>query len=506
MNLNEVGVNHGNVVQAHQVGTIHVAAPPLTALNGLREATTSFTGREPELAELATTSGMTVVSGLAGVGKTELVLRHAEHGSFPGGKLFVDLHDYDDDRRVTPAQALEEFLFALGVREIPQTEAARATLFRSLTSSREPMLVVIDNAKSVEHVRPLLPNQHRTIVTSRHKLVGLDDAHHLELGVLPQDEAAAVVGDADLAELCGRLPLALRITAALRRTDPDHDWVTELREVQLDLLDDGDARSVRAAFELSYRALTEVQRRFFRLAVLHPSHQVTVEGAAQLAECTEAKARKLLRELRTAHLLEPGDRYHDLVRQFAADCVREHEQQDTRDQAMRRLINHFTGRAVQMDAALRTPKQAEALHWFDRHRPTLVAMVLPALLVRQFREGGRLGWALHDYLTVRGHLDDLKLTDQLAVDSAINLDDTRTVAVARARLGHTLLRAGEDERALRNLYDAWQLIRWSHDLPLIRHTLEDLVVAFERAGRVEDARQAAADLERIMREFTADPR
>lgn len=324
--------------------------------------------------------------------------------------------------------------------------------------------------------------------------------------MLPADEAAAIVGDADLAELCGRLPLALRIMAALRRTDPDHDWVAELREVKLDLLDDGDARSVRAAFELSYRALTEGQRRFFRLAVLHPSHEVTVEGAARLAGCTEAKARKLLRELRTAHLIEPGDRYHDLVRQFAADCVREHEQQETRDQAMRRLINHFADRAEQMDAALRTPKQAAALHWFDQHRPTLVAMVMPAQLVRQFREGGRLGWALHDYLAALGHLDDLKLTDQLAVDSAINLGDTWAVAVARARLGHTLLRAGEDERALRNLHDAWQMIRWSRDLPLVRQTLEGLIAAFERAGRAEDAQKAAADLEQITRELPPDPR
>jgi hypothetical protein len=306
---NEVQDNRGNVVQAHHVGSIHLTSPtpPLTALNGLREATRSFTGRESELADLSAATGLTVVSGLAGVGKTELVLRYAESGHFPGGRLFVDLQAYDDDRRVTSAQAMEDFLFALGVQKIPESEAARAALFHTLTAAREPMLVVIDNARSAQDVRPLLPNKHRTIVTSRHKLVGLDDAHHLTLGMLPAEEATVLVGDAELAELCGRLPLALRIMAALRCADPDHDWVTELREAKLDLLDDGDERSVRAAFELSYRALTEEQRRFFRLAALHPSHEVTVEGAAQLAECTEAQARKLLRELRTAHLIDPGD-------------------------------------------------------------------------------------------------------------------------------------------------------------------------------------------------------
>lgn len=392
---NEVGQNHGNVVQARHVGSVHLSSPsPLpTALDGLRSASRSFVGREQELAELDA-PGLTVVSGLAGVGKTELVLRYAE--TFAGGKLFVDLQDYDDERRVTPAHALEEFLTALGVRDVPRTEDARAALFRTLVAERDPMLIVIDNARSAQHVRPLLPNRHRTIVTSRHRLVGLDDAHHLELGLLSPDEATALVGDGELAELCGRLPLALRIMAALRRTDPGHDWVEELREAQLDLLDDGE-RSVRAAFDLSYRALTEQQRRVFRRAALHPSHEVTVEGTAALAECTEAKARRTLRELRTAHLLEPGDRFHDLLRQFAADCVREDESAEDREDAMDRLIAHFTARAEEMNERLRTPRQYEAMHWFVQHEDTLIGLIVQITLLRHFDDVQRLALAIKDY-------------------------------------------------------------------------------------------------------------
>ncbi|MEV6236876.1 ATP-binding protein [Lentzea sp. NPDC051838] len=436
MNRNEVGENHGNVVQAHHVGSVHLTspAPVPTALNGVRAASGSFVGRDPELASLDTT-GLTVVCGLAGVGKTELVLRYA--ANFPGDKLFVDLQDYDDQRRVAPAQALEEFLIALGVREIPPTEAARAALFRSVTAEREPMLVVIDNARSAAHVRPLLPNKHRTIVTSRHRLTGLDDADHLELGVLPADEATSLVGDAEVAELCGRLPLALRIMAALRKSDPDHDWASELRDVDLDLLDDGDDRSVRAAFELSYRALTEEQRRCFRFAAMIPGLVVTSETAAVLAGGTEARARKLLRDLRTAHLLEPGDRLHDLVRVYAAERVSEEEDQETREQAVSRFFHHLADRAEQMSAALRTPKQAEALHWFDRHRPMFLLTALSAILMRHIREGGRLAWAVHDYLELRGLLHDLKMADQLALDAARNLGDPWMTARAQARLRDT---------------------------------------------------------------------
>ncbi|MDX8147060.1 ATP-binding protein [Lentzea sp. BCCO 10_0061] len=502
---NEVGQNHGNVVQANTVGTVNVSSPepPLPALDGLRHASRSFVGRERELAELDV-AGLTVVSGLAGVGKTELVLRYAE--KFPGGKLFVDLQDYDDERRVAPAQALEEFLTSLGVREIPRTEVARAALFRTLVADRDPMLIVIDNARSAHHVRPLLPNRHRTIVTSRHRLVGLDDAHHLELGLLSEQEATALVGDAELAELCGRLPLALRIMAALRHTDPGHDWVAELREVELDLLDDGDERSVRAAFALSYRALTEEQRRVFRLSALHPSHEVTTEGAAQLAGCAEAKARKVLRELRTAHLLEPGDRFHDLVRQFAADCVSQDEEKATRERAVTRFFTHFAERATRMNEALRTPKRAEALHWFDRHRPTLVASVLSAMLLRHLPRGGAIAEALHDYLFQRGHLDDLLLTDQLAVDAALNLGQSGSAAILKVRLGHSCLLAGDDERALRNLYDAWAVVRFSNDVPLMYYALGGLVPAFIRNGRHEDARKAALELDVLARMLTADPR
>ncbi|MEU0878438.1 hypothetical protein ABZ345_07580 [Lentzea sp. NPDC005914] len=498
---NEVGENHGNVVQAHHVGAIHLTSPEPapTALDGLRAAGESFTGRDEELAELSGTTGLSVVSGLAGVGKTELVLRHAESGDFPGGKLFVDLQDYDDERRVSPAQALEEFLSALGVRDVPPTETARAALFRTITASREPMLVVIDNVRSARTVRPLLPKGQRTIVTSRHLLTGLDDAHHLELGLLPAAEAAEIVGDAELAELCGRLPLALRIMAALRRSDPGHDWAAELREVQLDLLDDGDERSVRAAFELSYRALTEEQRRLFRLAVLIPGSVVTAEAASVVTGCTEARARRLVRDLRAAHLFEPGDRFHDLVREFAGECVRGHEEKEIRDQAFSRLFHHFADRAEQMDAALDTPKQSEALHWFDRHRPMFVILALSALMMRHLEEGGRLAWAVHRYLEARGHWDDLTLTDTLAVDAARNLRDSWLTAIAQVRLGHTLLLTGEDEQALVKLHDAWKVVHDCNEPTVIRHALEGLITAYERNERLEDARLARADFDRIFR-------
>ena len=98
------------------------------------------------------------------------------------------------------------------------------------------------------------------------------------------------------------------------------------------------------------------------------------------------------------------------------------------------------------------------------------------------------------------------MTDQLAVDAAINLDNAWAVAVLRVRLGHSCLRAADDERALGNLYEAWKIVRFSNDPPLMHDALEGLVLAFERNGRHEDARLAAVDRDALARMLTAEPR
>ena len=231
------------------------AATAPRALAQLPALVTGFTGRDTELAQIAglldpaTGAGAVVVSavaGLAGVGKTALAI-HAGHaaqaaGWFPGGVLFIDLHGYDQTP-VQPGQALDAMLRALGVpgERIPEGAEQRAGLYRSLLAEvSDPVLVIADNASAEAQVRLLLPGRgpHRVLVTSRHTLAGLG-ARLLDVTVL--DLAAAVTlldrvlhtarpGDdrisrddaaaGRLAVVCGGLPLALQITAALLAADP----------------------------------------------------------------------------------------------------------------------------------------------------------------------------------------------------------------------------------------------------------------------------------------------
>ncbi|MFD7736296.1 BTAD domain-containing putative transcriptional regulator [Kitasatospora phosalacinea] len=301
-----------------------------------------------------------VVVGPAGIGKTAFAVRWAHCatavGAFPDGQLFVDLHGYDANERETAPRVLERFLLALGVpgHRIPEDPVLREDLYRSTVAGRR-LLVVLDNAQDYEQVRPLLPGtaESFTLVTSRGRLGRLvvqTGAVPLRLGVLPPAEAVAVLAElagpelvraapgaaAELADLCGGLPLALRISAVRLIEEPElpiGELAGELAPEQdrlagLGLF--GDDLTVSGALSHSYRRLAPEQARLFRLVSLHPGAAVPAGAAAALLEppdaplsaWTPAPARRLLRTLEDVHLLErsaadPG-RYgmHDLVRLY----------------------------------------------------------------------------------------------------------------------------------------------------------------------------------------------
>jgi len=230
---------------------------------------------------------------------------------------------------VRPAEALRGFLHALGVlpERIPTTVDAQAGLYRSLAADRR-LLVVLDNARDAEHVRSLLPASPAclVVITSRNQLTDLtvrEGARPITLDVLSVWEARALLarhlGDdritadpdavTELIEQCARLPLALAIVAARAGTHPGFALrvlVKELADAHTRLagLDTGEATtSVRAVFSWSYRHLSVVAARMFRLFGLHPGPDIELLAAARLAGLDPAQAREALGELTRAHLL-----------------------------------------------------------------------------------------------------------------------------------------------------------------------------------------------------------
>lgn len=468
--------------------TAHPPAPSVP--RQLPASVSGFTGRGAELAALtrildqasAGRPGAVVISaigGTAGVGKTALALcwAHQVAARFDDGQLYVNLRGFDlSGVPMTAAEAVRGFLDALGVPpdRIPAQPEARAALYRSLLADRR-MLIVLDNARDEQQIRPLLPASPASlvIVTSRNQLGGLaavDRARLLTLDVLSQDEAVhmltarigasraaaepAAVGQ--VAGLCGRLPLALAIAAARAEARPGFPLTALAAELRdrarlLDALDAGDpAASVRAVFSWSYRQLSAEAARMFRLLGLHPGPDISAPAAASLAAADEPGARRLLAELTRAHLLAehvPG-RYglHDLLRVYAADQARTTDSQPERAAAIGRLLDHYLHTARDAACAvlpsfgpipLAAPSpgtapehftgQEQALAWFEAEYHVLLAAMPLGVDSGLQEHAWQIPMVVHPMLAVHGYDSEWIALKRMHMAAAVR-DDAALVA------------------------------------------------------------------------------
>lgn len=289
-----------------------------------------------------------VIAGAAGSGKTALAVRWAyrAQSKFPDGQLFINLRGFDPGDTVSTADALGRFLRALQPPEtpVPADFDEALALYRSLTSDKR-LLVVLDNAADENQVQPLLPagSGNFAIVTSRNRLTGLtdtDSAATLSLAALSTAEAidvlAEVVGsdrlDADpestrnIVHRCDRLPLALRIAAALLANDPAMTPTQLADELdsssRLELLSiDGDPHAtIAVALDHSFVALHPDARRLLCLLGLIPGDDFSRELAVTIHNPSSTE--RPLDHLESMHLVEQHQpdrfRLHDLVRGFVA--------------------------------------------------------------------------------------------------------------------------------------------------------------------------------------------
>ncbi|MBL7253325.1 AfsR/SARP family transcriptional regulator [Paractinoplanes lichenicola] len=332
------------------------ACPPAE----LPPAVACFTGRTTELKRLdelvssAERPALPVVAvvGPPGVGKTALVVQWAHDAApgFPDGALFIDLHGFHRERPMPAAEAVGHLLISLGVeaRAVPAHYEDAVKLYRSMVSGRR-ILIVLDNARSTEQVRDLLPGSPSAtaVVTSRNRLTGLVAGHGarlLTVPPLPPAEAVHLLGRflddtrvaqepaaaAGLVEACDRLPLAVCIAAANLAEDGRRDIATHLSDLRLDrfaaLEVDGERDlRVAATFDLSYESLDEAEQRTFRTLGVLPCHDFTPESvAAATGEPVDVAGRRL-RRLARAHLVEArgAGRFapHDLLREYARGCA-----------------------------------------------------------------------------------------------------------------------------------------------------------------------------------------
>ncbi|WP_431042029.1 ATP-binding protein [Streptomyces sp. P1-3] len=429
-----------------------------------------------------------VIAGTAGVGKTSLALRwaHRMEAHFPDGQLYVNLRGYDPGAPVTPREALHRFLAALGVpaRAIPTDSEAAAALYRSALAGRR-MLIVLDNAATVGQVRPLLPGTAGclVVVTSRSRLSGLsvrDGARRLTLDTLSETEAVALLRavtadyrDQDdreklieLARLCARLPLALRIAAERAASRPRmrlDDLIRDLRDESalwdaLSIGDDEEAEAVRTVFAWSYRALTPEAASLFRLLGLHPGPEFGAPAAAALAGVPTGQARRLLDTLVGAHLVEQTgpDRYafHDLLRAYAGDQADSEETPEARDAALGRVLAWYLRTAAAAQAwinpqespirlgapedgvvPLEFPGYDDALSWYEQERENLVAAARAAGDAGADRAAWQLAAVLKSIHMLRNPFEEWLAVSHIGLRAARRLGDRAAEADLLESLG-----------------------------------------------------------------------
>lgn len=499
----------------------------------------TFVGREEELDFLSTrldpadsTRGPVVIllTGTAGVGKTALAVywAHRSRDRFPDGQLHVDLRGFNHRGPMDPA-ALRGFLLALDVpkERIPDDLDTQVALFRRLVADRR-MLLVLDNARDTDQVRPLLPDSPgcAVLVTSRRRLdslVAREQAAQLNVALPSAGQAREILltrlgprevsrDDPAVDELvrrCARLPIALAVAAAQATVRPSarlDDLVTELAE--LSIADSADT-DVPTVFALSYHALTERAARLFRLSGLHPGPDFGTEAAASLTGLPSARTRPLLQQLAAASLVEelPGGRYrfhHDLLRDYAVElAAREPERRSaelrvfdcylhTAIAADRLLYPHRESIPVQPrreGVALATVRDHDAAWaWFTVERTNLLAALGQAVRIGADDHVWRLSWALSSYMGRAGSRHDWRASLDAGLAAPRRIGDRRAESTVLRVLGRVHTLSGNYPLATAVLQEALRVSAQLPDIVGQAHAHHAISLIHERDGNLDDAR------------------
>jgi tetratricopeptide (TPR) repeat protein len=486
-------------------------APAEVALFQLPPDISDFTGRQDLVKELRrflkrqdhqprTAVPIVVIAGKPGVGKTALAV-HVAHGlreHFADAQLYVNLRGAEAER-LDSSSVLGELLRALGAdtARIPEGLEERSLLYRAWLDGKRA-LVVLDNAAGEAQVRPLLPSSPScaVLITSRSRLTGLG-ARIEQLSALEPNQAlellSKLVGAERLAaesttaaaivELCGRLPLAVRIAGA-KLAARDHWRLAKLADrlkderLLLEELQVGDLE-VRASLGLSYNDRTAAERRAFRLLGLIKAPDFPAWVVAVLLDEDLIRAEELVERLVEAQLLEVAQqdalgqiryRFHDLLRLFARECLQNEESATAQEAALGRVVGAYLDLAERADDSLALvglrnvgnrwshswagtsvrPETVlgEPMRWFVTERISVLALIERAFEAELWEPVWRLAGALFPFLELRADWDDWRRTHDLAVSAARRIGDRDAEATALHNLGRSWAEQSRFDQAM----------------------------------------------------------
>jgi len=521
----------------------------------------AFVGRQGAIASLdrllaedgeAAPVVICAVSGTAGVGKTALAIHwaHRVRAEFQDGQLYLNLRGFEAAAPpVQPGEAIRVFLDALAVptHRIPVGLAEQVALYRSLVADRR-ILVVLDNARDSEQVRPLLPggDATRVVITSRNRLLGLvaaEGARPLPLGTMDADEANQLLrrrldggrvdrepaAAAEIIARCGGLPLGLALVAARVAAHPRstlQELALELRDTvtPLDSMTTGQdqATDLRHVFSRSYATLSAPGQAMFRMLGLHPGPHAAEAAAASMANRSLEETRRILVELYDAGLvteIAPGIyTLHDLLHAYARELSEREESEADRDAAIYRLLDHDLFTAVNADRQLEPHRDpidlpapcegtvpevlespAAALAWFTQEYPALLRAVELAATRGLDQHAWRLPWALVTYFDLQGRWQPFKATQIGALAAAQRLGNVEAEGRALRHLANATIQMGDLDEADEYLQRALTLFEGLGDAAAQATAHMNLSLLRERQERIKESNDHAAHALRLFR-------
>jgi tetratricopeptide (TPR) repeat protein len=547
-NINDGEVN-GTLVQIGHAEHVGPPGIPPEAMGALPPQDGAFVGRADEVGILTAAlrphkghkglpgdPAVVVLSGPAGIGKLALAVHTAEKllaDNTYSDVLYVDLRGDEESGVVHPDAALGEFLTAMGMgrgKDIPAQPAVRKRLYlsrmRDWAKGGRRVLVLLDGVGSADQATPLFPGRgHGVLVVSRHTLAEVD-GRHVQLGPLTERESLdllaarlrahdldyRVVREPDaaltLVRLCGRVPFALRIAAAILNDMPRMriaDLVTDLRDAAGERLATlrFSGLDLRVLLDRSYRRLKPHVQQMFRLLCLFPGPQVSLEAAVALSGGVSATTTPQLNALRRANLLmpaTPGTGYvvPELVRLYGAERARREEPAASVREAEDRLFTYYRNTTATADDCIRGgaeparfPSRATALEWLDTERPCLSAVVRHGYATGRDEVTIDIVLRLRYFFELRRRWDEWTGTVAVAlacahrsgdrgaqarlleaVGDAFRLQEAREVALAQYDQARRIYLDLDDQSALRGVTDRVMSIvsvRRGHHHEAVRH-------------------------------------
>ena len=508
-----------------------------------------FTGREAQSAQVqklldeasSAATGVTIIAGQGGIGKTTLAIHEAHRlrQRFSDGQLYVNLRGADD-QRLDPSAVLGEFLMLLGLERsaLPAGPEERARLYRARLDTKN-ILVLLDNAFDEKQVRPLIPGSPNSavLITSRSRLDGLAGSHLVELDVLELPEAvnllAKIAGTQrvypepaaakELSQLCGRLPLAVRIAGAKLRARPDWsvtNLVQRLRDERhrLSELKAGDLE-VRSCFAVGYSGLDEETKRAFRLLGVLDLLDFPAWVAGPLFGTTSRGGSEVLERLVNAQLIERPiedilgqDRYriHDLLHLFARETIKQEETESAVSEALLSVLRAFLAHAEFANALLgpadilkyvppasklqaieddetRELIQQDPLGWLGTERLNYLVAVEQAYGASYFELTWRLAIALAHFFDTHCHWTDWEQTHKLAWKAAQELSDLSAEAYVLDGLGITLGYQNQFDKTNQYKKRALSILQQLGDQYGEAYVLRGLGMAYFNQNRFDEA-------------------